>query len=224
MRYTPAFLALFSLCHLAAGCDPGLAIDVIVSVSGPGGGARPDGGRPDAGPAPGDGGPVIPAGCHCTRRPDSPSYQPLKCPPGADHGATAVIGPAGGVIAFDGTQRSGVSVQLEIPPGALAEATTITITELSTPPPTSIVDYSPLYRFDPPGLRLAKPARLRLPWGNLDGPVIPHLTTLWSTDGGQSFSSLPDNYVNAGFNQATITEFGLGITGAVAVNEPAHCR
>jgi len=66
------------------------------------------------------------------------------------------VGPSGDTVALPG------SVDLVIPPGALAETTTITITRTTRAAPDEIVALSPVFEFGPDGLVFAKPVEVTL--------------------------------------------------------------
>lgn len=210
----PRTVMLSFIIALGAGCDPSLWQEILErSPRSPDGGTVFDGGA--SGPA---------HACRCTRRlMIAPGH---RCPPGGGESAMAVIGPAGGTLSLKGTQgiASGVDLELVVPEGALAVPTKVTVVELTSAPPGQYVDWSPLYRFEPQGLVLQVPARLRMPWSNTDGLVDADLAIRWSTDGGASFVSLPSNYVNAGFNQATIDRLGVGFVGSSPAAAGTACQ
>jgi hypothetical protein len=145
---------------------------------------------------------------------------------GADQTVTATIGTSGGTIQIAGQQgpASGVSFQITFPPLALAGPTEISVTETSIPPPTNLGDWSPVYLVQPVGLKLAKVAALRIPWGNVDG-VAPPLAIYERTAAGTcDFERLADSYTNAGFEQASLLELGYLVVGTPVANVPASCR
>lgn len=71
-------------------------------------------------------------------------------PPTRPH-VSASVGPEGGRVEL------GDDVSLQIPAGALEVATTITVTQSDEAPPTGLDARSPVYRFEPEGLRFAQP-------------------------------------------------------------------
>jgi hypothetical protein len=221
MRHTKLWHgAAFATCLLAVACDLEHATDIVHGLSP--GSSPPVGGPPP--PAAVDAGPdgALPPGCHCSRRP-GPTLS-FRCARGAGASVSGVVGPAGGTLVLEGEQgrASGVPLRLEIPPGALADATLITITELAEPPPVGPVDYSPVYEFAPVSLVLAQPARLQVPWCNVDGEV--RTSTFWSVGGSAAFQALADDYQNAGFNQASITHFGRGFVADTTASDPPACQ
>ncbi|MEO7057677.1 MAG: hypothetical protein ABI281_12455 [Caldimonas sp.] len=81
--------------------------------------------------------------------------------------ASASIGPAGGTLVGPD------DVRVEVPPGALAEVTTITVTRSSAGAPAlpaSAAGHQPMYEFTPHGLKFAVPVTISMP-STLD-PVI----------------------------------------------------
>ncbi len=152
--------------------------------------------------------------CRCTRRPGAGNS--FQCPQGAGISVSQEVGPAGGDVSLDGTPSTrGVPVTLRIPPNALSETVTIRITELSSPPPEEVADWSPLYHFEPDDLIFAAPVEVRLPWSSTSGSVARELSVYWSEASGScSLAPLADNYVNAGFNQGSVRHLGWAIAGA----------
>jgi hypothetical protein len=231
MRHQRPFVLLtVGLGFLASACGADRVLDANGKI--PAGGASTGSGPGSGGDLPvgtvaidRDGGPSSPGGCHCTRRPGR-STATLQCPAGANESASLVIGPKGGTLSLVGQQgiASGVAVELQVPPGVVETPTEIAVTELASPPPAGIVDYSPVYRFDPPGLVLARPVKLRMPWSNRDGIVASDLAIYWSTDGGQTYGRLAEDHLDAGFNDGAITGFGLGFVGSATLDDPALCQ
>ena len=178
--------------------------------------------RTDAGAGPPTPPPPDPSPCHCTRRPGPGTS--FRCPAGADEQASALIGPAGGVVELSGQQGRGVPFSLKIPPRALAAPRRITVTETSTPPPADFIDFSPIYRVDPIDLALTVPGEWQVPWGNFEGDTPRDLALYWSPSGAPtSFTRLPDSFVNAGFNQASARNGGFLFVGAPKGARHAHC-
>jgi hypothetical protein len=159
--------------------------------------------------------------CGCTRRPGTGTS--FQCPWGEGLTVSTQIGPDGGSIHLQGTESTvGVPVEIRIPRGALSETVTISITELSVPPPDDLSDWSPLYRFEPSGLTFERPAEVRVPWSGNSGVVASGLSLYVSSEPGGSCDMKPlsDNYVNAGFNQGTLWHLGWAIVG---VPKPEGC-
>ena len=163
-----------------------------------------------------------PANCGCTRRP-GPGNSP-SCPVGANESVTVTVGPSGGTIVLWGQQGkgSGAPMRLDIPAGALSVDTAITITETSFSPPASFIDYSPVWQLAPVGLTFDKPVKIIMPWGNEDGTVDGPLASYWSAD-GCAWEKVPDSYVNAGFENASIVRLGYGFVGYPKTSLKASC-
>jgi hypothetical protein len=173
------------------------------------------------GGGPGGVGGIVPSGnggagstvCHCTRRPEGPSS--WQCPIGVGQSVSMTVGRAGGTISLTGQQgqSSGVPFSLDIPPTALLAPTTITITETTIAPSDGYVDYSPVYRLDPPGLAFAVPVPIAVPWGNSGSSDSASLAIYAAPDQSASFQSLADSYTNAGFEQGSVKNGGLFFVG-----------
>jgi hypothetical protein len=168
----------------------------------------------------------------CTRRTPGALHD---CPAGIGQSSSGVIGPNGGTITLQGQQGpvSGVPFSIAIPPGALSAPTTITVTELNTPPPAGFADWSPLYRIDPVDLQLAAPAKLTVPFSNscCQSTAAPCVNTLsrgmglfWSGQDTCVIERLPSSYVNAGIEQASTTRLGFAIVGFADLGGEPYCR
>jgi len=174
--------------------------------TGQGGSVVTDAGRGGGG---GDG-----RNCPCSRR--AGENNSWMCPPGTGKVATAEIGPAGGTLILDGTpatQGVGVPFKLVIPYNALTQTVTLQVTELTVPPPSGFVDYSPIYDLQPRGLTFATPALLTIPWENVQGVVPAGIAAYLSTDDGATFTRIADSYTNAGFEMASLSGLGQVFTG-----------
>lgn len=76
------------------------------------------------------------------------------------------IGPSGGTLSVGGAE-------LVVPPGALSQPTSLSLTQTSDAAPAGYALRSPLYRLGPDGLTFATPATIRLPVsGNAAGAQI----------------------------------------------------
>jgi hypothetical protein len=156
----------------------------------------------------------------CTRAAGGPAGR--SCPVGTGKSSTVEIGPAGGVVRLTGTASTlGVDVELTIPANALSESVEITVTETAVPTPGGFSDWSPLYYFSSSKpVELAFPADLRMPWNNSDGVGDPALSIYWSSEADScELVPLDDNYVNAGFNQGSVSFLGWAIVGAALPSE-----
>lgn len=169
--------------------------------------------------------PTPPApGCPCTRAPGhGNSY---LCPMGIGQTVYASIGPEGGAISLLGQEgaRSNVPFGINVPPGALASTTLISVTETSLPPPTGILDWSPVYLVEPRGLQLRRVAALQIAWSS-NVSIVPKTLAIYSRDekGSCGFKPLVDSHTNAGFEQASLTEFGYLLVGAPSTVDPSTC-
>jgi hypothetical protein len=163
------------------------------------------------------------APCPCTRRAGPKNGGPV-CVQGAEWGVAATVGPEGANLLLRHTpsleQRGSLGVLLRIPPGALSEPTVIRIIETSVLPPAGFADATPVYVFEPVGLQFATPASLEMPWdstmiGPFDQSASSALPTLyWSSEADAcALEPIADNYVNAGFNQGTVTRLGWAAVG-----------
>ncbi len=153
-----------------------------------------------------------PAACPCTRRPGPGDS--FLCPAGVGEFVSEAIGPEGGTIAIQGRQfpRSGVAATLSFPPTALPQSTNIVLTETAIPPPADFSDWSPVYRVEPLGLRLAAATPVLFPWSNVSG-AVPQNLAIWFSPDGACFSPLPDSYLNAGANNGSTRQLGYFIVG-----------
>lgn len=115
--------------------------------------------------------------------------------------STETIGPDGGTLQVG-------EVTLTIPKGALAVATSITVTKTTDPAPSGFAALSPLYRFEPTGLTFAAPATVSFaqPTG------APTATIVWST--GATFDAIPTQ-ATGGRLVAAITHFSSGFVSAI---------
>jgi hypothetical protein len=184
-----------------------------VSVS-QGGAASASGG------APAQGGGAASACPLCTRHSSTLSR---LCDKGTDQSASATIGPAGGELSLRGTPSTfSVPLRLTFPPNAVSEDTEITITELSAPTPESLLDFSPIYEISPLGLKFTAAVEVRVPWAYPypDGLIALKPRILWASEVDGSYAELPEDYQNAGFNDATLPETGYLLTGYP--KGPAH--
>jgi hypothetical protein len=117
-----------------------------------------------------------------------------------DDSTAVLVGPGGGSIGLEG-------MMLEIPAGALAEETRITVSVASGSPATYAA-YSPVFVFGPEGLVFAKPATLRLPFqGDAD-----YATIFWSRRGGPGFERI-ESSISDSVATALVTHFSEGFVG-----------
>ncbi|HVT07792.1 MAG TPA: hypothetical protein VHO67_10045 [Polyangia bacterium] len=164
------------------------------------------------------------AGCPCTRTPGPGNS--FQCPMGAGQTSYATIGPAGGQIMLLGQQSKTTNVPfgIKFPPGALVTDTRISVTETDLPPPSGVLDWSPVYLVEPRGLELAKVASVQIPWSS-NLTALPNTLGIYARDesGSCAFKRLVDSYTNAGFEQASLTQFGYLLVGVASTVNPATC-
>lgn len=200
--------------------DSGPASSVlIVAVDGGVGGLCAAGDGGDAG-GPSDASAAAGA-CGCTRRPGAGSS--FQCPAGLGEATRATIGPAGGTVSLEGLQgkASGVQAELQLPPTAVSAPTTITLIETAIPPPSDLLDWSPVYLAEPAGLALVARTPVQFPWSNASGTA--QGLAIWSSPDGVCFTRVPDSYTNAGFEQGSTTQLGYFIVGAPRTPSAASC-
>jgi hypothetical protein len=168
-----------------------------------------------------DGGSPGAVACGCTRRPGAGNAS--QCPAGVGEFVSTDIGPEGGTIAIAGRQgpESGVNASLTFPPAALAQPTTIVLTETAIPPPSDFIDWSPVYEVEPLGLDLGAATAVQFPWSNLGGFVPP--LSIWFSSDGSCFARLPDSYTNAGFEMGSTRKLGYFLVGAPRSSSTATC-
>jgi hypothetical protein len=167
-----------------------------------------------------------PPGCFCTRRPGP--YNSYMCPMGAGESAAQVIGPEGGEISLLGQQGkdSGVPFKVVFPPGAVAAATTIRVTETQVAPPDGYVDHSPVYLIEPRGLKLGRIAALQVPFSVASGvPFAQDAFAVFARaeTGACAFARIADSYTNAGFEMSSLTELGYLFVGSVKTAAEQSC-
>lgn len=163
-------------------------------------------------------------GCPCTRRPgNGNSY---LCPMGVGQKSYAYVDSAGGTLSLSGQQsvKSGVPFELTIPPGALDTLTLISVEETDLPPPSGLLDWSPVYLVEPRGLPLAKVAGLQIPWSS-NFNQVPKTLAIYARDenGTCGWKPLIDSYTNAGYEQASLTELGYLFVGVPSTINPTTC-
>ncbi len=118
---------------------------------------------------------------------------------------SVTVGPAGGEVALEG----GVCT-LEIPAGALSTSQSIRITQTDEPAPSGLAALSPVFRFEPDGLALAKPAKVVMAYGGSDPQAAVH----WSV-AGAAFERLQSERA-AGEVSASVTHFSRGLVARAA--------
>lgn len=154
--------------------------------------------------------------CPCSRRPGA--FNSFQCAMGVGETLTMDVGPAGGVLVIEAQQgkSSGANFQLEVPPNALLDEVTVTLTETSEPPPRDLIDYSPVYLVEPTDVTVRFPMKLTVPFGSNIGWESLAIYVADNVDG--PFEPIGDSYTNAGFMQGSTTRFGAFL---VAGRRPA---
>jgi hypothetical protein len=112
--------------------------------------------------------------------------------------AQMVIGPAGGVL------RAGCAT-LTVPAGALAEATTLTVTMTDLPAARGFTALSPGYRFEPASLEFATPASLSIGFEGTDSDAAVFLRR-------GEYERLAST-LDRGFAHASVPHLGLAGVG-----------
>jgi hypothetical protein len=163
-------------------------------------------------------------GCPCTRRPGvGNSY---LCPMGVGQKSYAYIDSSGGSLFLIGQQsaKSNIPFELTIPPGAVNTLTLVSVEETDLPPPSGFLDWSPVYLVEPRGLTLAKVAGLQIPWSS-NVSQIPSTLAIYARDenGSCGWKPLVDSYMNAGFEQASLTALGYLFVGVPSTINPSTC-
>jgi hypothetical protein len=151
--------------------------------------------------------------CGCTRRPTGVA-DPLRCPAGLGEYVSTVIGPSGGTLEIQGREYvpTGITAQVTFPPTAIATPTAIVLTETAIPPPSDLLDWSPVYRIEPVGLALAYPTSVRFPSSNQFN-YIPGDLTIWFSADGSCFSPLPNSYLNTDILFGSTQALGYFVVG-----------
>jgi hypothetical protein len=106
---------------------------------------------------------------------------------------------------------SGEGAQLDVPAGALPADVLISIIETNQAPPGSLVDYSPIYSFEPSDLTFSMPAKFRVPWGSTTAAPA-GLTAFWSPCNG-AFHFVSNVTVGDTSVEGTTTSLGWVVVG-----------
>lgn len=107
---------------------------------------------------------------------------------------------------------------LEVPSGALAEPTEIRVSVLDVPTPTSFRGFSPIVRFEPAGLRFARPATISLPFEGSAAAA----TVFWTNEAGGEYVALPTQVAD-GLARSSVTHFSQAFVGSACQGD-ACCR
>lgn len=159
--------------------------------------------------------------CPCSRRACSPPS--MSCPRGTGKSTTTRLGPSGGTASLN--PSSGVPFKVDVFSGSLSKAVDIKLSELAVPTPDGYEDWSPIFTIEPLDLDLVNGAALEIPYQvpHSGGGTIPKaLTTFVATTLEGPWQPLRDNYINAGFCQATVTTGGYFFVGLPAPDDACH--
>jgi len=130
---------------------------------------------------------------------------------------TALITPEGGTIALVDTlavMAAGIPVQLDFPPGAVAQPTLVTIAETLCPDPSGHELYSPVYEILPRDLVLSQAVKIQLPiTGSHPNNTLGGGQFGIYVDTGTGYTRLGNSYLNAGFFQGSLNHLGSVFVG-----------
>jgi len=104
---------------------------------------------------------------------------------------------------------------LRVPPGALAEPTTIRVTTTSATLPTGFTSYTPVLRFEPAGLVFRTPATIEIPFSGDS-----RLATVFWTDSAGAYTALPTE-IEGAIARTTVEHFSQAFVGTAC--EGAEC-
>lgn len=188
------------------------------------GGTDPVGSAGDDGIGNGGTAPEPPAECPCSRRPTAPPS--MYCPHGINSSVSLPVGPEGATIEVTdtpSTDAAGVPFRVIIAPGTFASSVDITASEKSLPPPDGFFDVSPVYRIEPDGLAFPNGAAITVPWTVPSGDVPQAIAIYYAESPGGPWERMADSYMNAGFEQATLTRSGYFMAAYPKTEELADC-
>jgi len=121
--------------------------------------------------------------------------------------AQALIGPGGGTLELG-------AAMLEIPAGALESEQMIRVTVTDRAVQDPFVGYSPVYRFEPSGLRFEAPATVRVPFtGDADTATV-----FWTVDDTEAFAAL-DTTIEGGVAVARVEHFSSAFVGTACTGD-----
>lgn len=170
---------------------------------------------------------VQPSGsCVCTRRDAVPAG---NCYRGTGHSSSATIGPEGGTLKIEREPGDPSKRELpdrftiRFPPGAILTPTLITVTELADPPPADLVDWSPMYRIEPVGLRFEVPAEVKVRISQGTGPTLFRPALFWSSSSDCRLERLPGSSVGTNIIQGQVGRLGFAISGYAKKGDSEAC-
>jgi hypothetical protein len=143
--------------------------------------------------------------------PDGAVVDPPSDVPPVGQRASVAVGPAGGRLALG-------PVALDVPAGALAADTVLTLVVDDDRSPPGFRAFSPVFRFEPAGLVFARPVEVTLPYGG-DRNLA---TVFWTQPGATTFAAAPTR-VDGSLARATVTHFSRGFVGTAAACQDGDC-
>lgn len=123
---------------------------------------------------------------------------------------TTIVGPAGGAVRSAG-------VQMDIPRGALATDTAISVALTQTPGPSGSGAITDIYQFEPAGLAFSAPVTVAFDIP----PGVSKATIYWSHKDGVGYDPLPTYVTGQSTLVATVTHFSSAFLGT-PVGQPAY--
>jgi len=163
-----------------------------------------------------------PDGCPCSRRPTSPVSP--DCPRGAGLTLTDTIGPDGGELALSHTQSTiGGPFRVKVLAGSLEVLTTFKLSETTLSPPVGLFDVSPVYRVESSAAEFSPGGEVTVPWTVPSGSIPPGIGIYFSDSPDGPWERIEDSYMNAGFEQATLTRPGYFIAAYPRTDELENC-
>jgi len=161
-------------------------------------------------------------GCELQKVDDTPSngadgglFNPGQGTGTLGTGATksAAIGPAGGTITLEGAT-------LTVPAGALASEQTITVTSVNGIGPTGAKRFSPVYRFEPAGLKFQSPATVEITYAASIDTISAAL--FWSSSDGLRWDTIPGTQSGGSAIKGQTAHFSSAFVGDGTVGFPAR--
>jgi hypothetical protein len=112
---------------------------------------------------------------------------------------------------------------VKIAPGSLDVLTTFKLSETTLSPPIGLFDVSPVYRVESSAAAFANGGEVSVPWTVPSGAVPQGIAVYFSESPDGPWTPIEDSYMNAGFEQATITGSGYFIAAYPPTPELASC-
>ncbi len=120
-----------------------------------------------------------------------------------------LVGASGGTVAIEG------AVEVQVPPGALAQALTLTVQEAPVEPPIPSGALSAVYAFGPAGLDPLEPLTVRFP---LADERVTQAVVFWSTPALDGWDRLEARVVD-GVAEVEVEHFSVGFVAAYDVTQ-----